>query len=570
MNRSPGTSPTDRFAWLGFSLPVLVIVGLAVGAGSYEYQSQKKVVRERTLQSLQHLVFYKTLRVKDWYFECMRSAKSVSDSHVLKQLLARADTRSGETQNLIRDVLSDEARSRGFIAWGLLDGEDSLLSWSSGGDGTPLPHKPLPEGTVRSAEPAMTTLHEGKGNTFHLDIMVPLSHPPRKDAPWTAFFVVDPWPTLFAVMAFSPADIPSLETSLVQRQGQYAEYLTPLGKGTSTKPPLSFREPLHEGSPAYLALVGQIQAGEGRDYRGRSVLYATNYIPWVTWGVLATIEEKDAFSALRFNALLAAGVALFAVLAAVAFLYAWWNRRHRLVSSRFAETLSEHKDTLQKTVHKLITAREEERKRISLQLHDGLAQSIGCARMFMSTLEAAVMDSKDPRTLDHFKRAEKSLEVAETECRAIISRYRPPELDRLGLSLALQALGSDLAPAEVTFTIPEASGLNGLSQNVSLSIFQITQEALLNAKKHSRASNVLVTLHFDGDDLDLTIEDNGQGFEMSGDPPPLHFGLVGLQEIAGQLDGTLEIKSQPGKGTKIHARIPVPGRGGIAALSRKG
>lgn len=548
-------------SWLGSSLLALLIMALAAGAGTYAYHAQRRVVRERTLQALSHLVFYKTLRVKEWHQQTLQSARRVADAPALTEILAKDDLRSAGMGKRVCDELGGHAKSAGFAAWGLLDRTGALIPSTSGGDGRLLSKRPVPSDGWPPSEPTMSPLYALAGGPVHFDVVVPLARSSRSDAPWAAVFAVDPWSTLFTVMAFAPADFSTLQTGLLQGRGSFAEYLAPLGSGKDQIPPLRLRVPLVSGSPAQFALDGRIVSGEGRDYRGSRVLYATNYVPKVSWGVLGTIEERDAYSALRFSAGLVAGISLLAVLAAAAFLYAWWNRRHNLVTQRLLQTLLEHQNTLKETVHKLFTAQEEERRKISHQLHDGLAQSIGCARMLLATLDRGATEGDDPRASHYLKQARDSLADAESECRAIIGRYRPPELDRLGLSSAIRGLGASLAPARVRFEILEGAALTGLPQEVSLAAFRIAQEALSNVRKHAHCTEVRVELHVDDRGLHLEIEDDGRGIDMSRDPAPLHFGLIEMHELAALLGGTCELEGHPGQGTRIRVRIPIRERG---------
>ena len=148
-----------------------------------------------------------------------------------------------------------------------------------------------------------------------------------------------------------------------------------------------------------------------------------------------------------------------------------------------------------------------------------------------------------------------------------IRRYaqdlRPRILDDLGLIAALEWLTEDLAKNQAIDAGTEIAGKERkLPDETQLLIFRIAQEALNNVRKHARASRVTVRLEFLEDRLELTVSDNGRGFEVPkllGDLASTgKLGLAGMRERVNLLQGKLAIKSTAGKGTTLYAVVPLP------------
>lgn len=144
---------------------------------------------------------------------------------------------------------------------------------------------------------------------------------------------------------------------------------------------------------------------------------------------------------------------------------------------------------------------------------------------------------------------------------SFIQNLRPSLLDDLGLIPALRSLTNNIKSAEMSVTFSIVGEERRFSGEIELAIFRIVQEALNNVRKHARASEASVVLEFNRDIIKLTIKDNGQGFnaeEITGDLSHNgKLGLLGMQERAWLLGGTMEIASKPAEGTTLRFKIPV-------------
>lgn len=217
------------------------------------------------------------------------------------------------------------------------------------------------------------------------------------------------------------------------------------------------------------------------------------------------------------------------------------------------------KETLlkeQKLLRQLLDFQERERKLIAYEIHDGLVQQLTGALMTFQSLPQAP-GGEDTSARDRFEAASGLLRDAIAEARRLISGLRPPVLDEAGLGPAVTVLvDQQNRRGGPRIELVSDLGNQRLSPLVETAAFRIIQEGLSNACRHSRAEHVDVELHTDGKQLNIEVQDSGKGF----DPDHVgtdHFGLQGIRERARLLEGTAEILSAPGEGTKIRVTLPV-------------
>ena len=191
---------------------------------------------------------------------------------------------------------------------------------------------------------------------------------------------------------------------------------------------------------------------------------------------------------------------------------------------------------------------EEERRRISLELHDETAQAFAAVKLQLGVLRETVDPSLAPRM-------DRVLELVDTGMRSIrnVARdLRPPLLDELGLLPALHALVDGFGERtgiRLSFDAPNA--LPPLSNDAELALFRALQEALSNVARHANASSVAIRLSKEGGELRLEVSDDGRGFQ--GDPG---LGLTGMGERLGALGGGVQIANAAGGGARLAVRLP--------------
>lgn len=209
----------------------------------------------------------------------------------------------------------------------------------------------------------------------------------------------------------------------------------------------------------------------------------------------------------------------------------------------------------QKTItRKIINAQENERKRISRELHDSVIQE-----MLNVVVDLRLIKYKTDEELDkHVQLIEGSMSRLMNDIRNLSVELRPSSLDDLGLVAAFRSHFKQLEKnygLEVLF----ATNLNSerFSSEIETAVYRIMQEAILNALKYANVDEVHVLVQKEKEELILEISDNGDGFEIGATPKGSGLGLFGMQERAEIVGGSVNINSEKGKGTFITLTIPL-------------
>ncbi|UUZ91228.1 histidine kinase [Paenibacillus sp. P25] len=211
---------------------------------------------------------------------------------------------------------------------------------------------------------------------------------------------------------------------------------------------------------------------------------------------------------------------------------------------------------------KIILAQEEERKRIAREIHDGLAQNL--ANIVLRTEIAERMMAKQAfnAVKEELVDLKGQVRGGIEEVRKIIFNLRPMALDDLGLVPTLRKFVQDFEDKHKIRTQFETVGKETrLPSGMEAAVFRLVQEAFSNVLKHAQASHVLLELTFQMQMVKITVTDNGIGFEADNIERQLtkgnHYGLIGMRERVGPLEGRMDIQSDIGAGTKISMVIPI-------------
>ena len=211
---------------------------------------------------------------------------------------------------------------------------------------------------------------------------------------------------------------------------------------------------------------------------------------------------------------------------------------------------------------KVLMAQEEERARVSRDLHDELGQILTALRLELSWLhKKAGAASAD--VSEAFGGAVEMVEKAAEELRRICKGLRPPLLDDLGLEPALRLLVEDFEEwTGLTFDymVQMDEGAWSVPPEVALCTYRILQESLNNITRHSRAQHVNITITDVNGDLVLSVYDDGLGFDIMDRDARKGSGIAGMRERAYLVSGTLDIRSEPHQGTRVILRVPVAQR----------
>jgi signal transduction histidine kinase len=220
------------------------------------------------------------------------------------------------------------------------------------------------------------------------------------------------------------------------------------------------------------------------------------------------------------------------------------------------QTLLEQREKLQKMAERVIAAQEEERQRISRELHDDLGQALTTHLLALRTLQEDLANA-DTELIEHLQALYDQTYEILGKIRRLAKDLRPPVLDTLGLKLAMQTYCTEFTRRTnlpVIFEIDPS--LPVLPDMYNITLYRVMQEALTNIVKHAQASQVWVDLSLEDNLVTLTIQDNGQGF-IAGESSSPGIGLAGLQERLTVAGGKLNISSKPRQGTILSAQFPL-------------
>ncbi|MFA1821334.1 sensor histidine kinase [Virgibacillus oceani] len=205
---------------------------------------------------------------------------------------------------------------------------------------------------------------------------------------------------------------------------------------------------------------------------------------------------------------------------------------------------------------KIIEAQEEERSRISREIHDGPAQMLANILLRSELVEMNYRKNDIDQALSEMKSVRKMIRSSLYEVRRIIYDLRPMALDDLGLIPTIRKYVTTIADyndTEINFTpIGEDKRLN---QKYEVAFFRLVQEAVQNAVKHAESTFIDVKLELGKRNISMLIKDNGKGFDPT-IKRDKSFGLIGMRERVEMLEGKFSIDSKPGKGTMIFIQVP--------------
>ena len=219
--------------------------------------------------------------------------------------------------------------------------------------------------------------------------------------------------------------------------------------------------------------------------------------------------------------------------------------------------LATSRQELRDLAARLLTAQEEERRRISRDLHDDINQ-----RLAMLVVQAESLESSLPPSASDCSKELRSIQDRLTELsddvRHLAYQFHPSILDDLGLTVALQRLVDECAArANLQGTFDVSPAPQTVPQTVATCLYRIAQESLANVMKHAQASRVMVSLASTADAITLTVQDDGVGFDtqqLANNHRGL--GLISMAERLRLVRGTVTIDSLPHQGTRLYIKVP--------------
>ena len=207
---------------------------------------------------------------------------------------------------------------------------------------------------------------------------------------------------------------------------------------------------------------------------------------------------------------------------------------------------------------RIIQAQEEERKRLSRDIHDGPAQMLANVLLRSGLIEKTYAEKGPLLAFNELSDLKEMVRNALYEVRRIIYNLRPMALDDLGLIPTLKKYLSTIGEYEknVEIHFRTAGPEQRFQSDFEVSVFRLVQESVSNALKHGNAKDIWVKIEWLRDIMNINIKDNGQGFDQK-EVKDKSFGLIGMRERIDLLKGNMTISSTIGNGTTIHFQIPL-------------
>jgi len=225
--------------------------------------------------------------------------------------------------------------------------------------------------------------------------------------------------------------------------------------------------------------------------------------------------------------------------------------------AQLLEELHEREERIRRLGEHMMKVEEEERRRISRELHDEVGQSLLVVRLYLETVQSNLREDQ-PEVKAKVEAARTIAETTISEMRRLISALSPSVLADLGLPASIRQFVKNLGrtfPGEIQLNM---SDVEELPAGPKIMMYRLVQECFSNAVKHSSANNVRVDLMRSNGSVEMRMRDDGVGFDLAEALRKREsFGLAGMRERVALLGGDIDIQSGPGKGTKVSIAIPV-------------
>lgn len=207
---------------------------------------------------------------------------------------------------------------------------------------------------------------------------------------------------------------------------------------------------------------------------------------------------------------------------------------------------------------RIIAAQEDERKRLSREIHDGPAQMMAHVLMRSDLIERVYRDKGIEQALKELQELKSNVRNALSEVRRIIYDLRPMALDDLGVVPTLKKYLSTVEEynSGVTIHFQSIGADRRLSPDIEVSLFRLVQEGVNNAIKHAKPTEIWVKMEWRKNDVNVIVKDNGIGFNKDNMAKGQSFGIIGMQERLELMQGTMKVASELHKGSTFLFQVP--------------
>lgn len=283
------------------------------------------------------------------------------------------------------------------------------------------------------------------------------------------------------------------------------------------------------------------------------ILYETEKKEKAILTLRADNANKEVAIVKRNRFLLVAGIAMVALLLMMS-LYSR-NVKHKQHLAKNEKRLQEEQIKFLKeqqqvvSLQSMVNGQETERTRIAKDLHDGLGGLFSTIKMYFSTLQH---EQENLKTNSLFSKSYELIDTASEEVRRIAHNMMPEVLMKLGLVHALQDMCNNISAGKLLQVKLQSYGMsNRMNKSTEIMLYRIVQELLNNIIKHAHASEAIVQFNREGESLHVTVEDNGQGFNLQEADDKKHAGLDTIRSRVNYLNGNISIDSQKQIGTTV-------------------
>ena len=233
-----------------------------------------------------------------------------------------------------------------------------------------------------------------------------------------------------------------------------------------------------------------------------------------------------------------------------------------LENARLFEQVQVGREQLSRLTQQVVSAQEEERHRLSRELHDEMGQTLTMMSINLTAVENELASELSPTARHRLEETNSLADQLLEQVRDLSLDLRPPMLDDFGLISALRWYASRYGRRlNIKVELQAIDLQERLLANVETALYRITQEALTNVARHAQASKVSLRLERRGSSVAAFIEDDGRGFDVAQlgerDAAPPGVGVLGMQERVSSLGGRFSIESSPGHGTRLAIEIPI-------------
>ena len=241
-------------------------------------------------------------------------------------------------------------------------------------------------------------------------------------------------------------------------------------------------------------------------------------------------------------------------------LIAWWSSMV-LENARLFGRVQKQYLHMERLLEEIRVAQENERRRVAVEIHDGVAQWMVGASYGIKAIGHLISEQRLADLELELTKIRDTVQTSIKELRRTIANLRPLPLEELGLVAAVRQATESLQEDGIRYHSVIDRDLPELTLAQESTTYWIVQEMLSNIRKHSGASEVTVHIRYYDSMFSVEVSDNGQGFNpeqvMHSESPLVHLGLLGMRERAELLGGSLAIKSEQGKGTSVSFTFPV-------------